>query len=77
MIFKRLRKENVFSYLQNEGKAKWKAARRFRILKLFAWVYQIYYCVIKISERIRKGKPLIKEISEGNEYKKLLRKLGI
>ena len=77
MAFQRLRQESVFSYLQNEGKIKWKAAQRFRVLKLFAWIYQLSNCVIRIAERIKRGKPLIKELSDGNDNRKFLRRLGI
>ncbi len=67
----------VFSYLQLAGEKNWKAARRFWLLRPFAWIYQTFRYVSKGLSRVNSGKSLIQEISEGKKYNGFLRRLGL
>lgn len=72
-----LKEHGVFRYLQWAGKENWKAARRYRILEPFAWIYQIAHFITESLNRVKDGNPLMKEVQEGKKNNDFLEKLGI
>lgn len=72
-----LRQEGIFNYLQLAGLENWKAAKHYRILEPFAWIYQLFRYVVKSFDRVKKGRPFLLEVSEGKKNNEFLKKLRI
>lgn len=72
-----LKKEGGFKYLQRAGEDNWKALERYRLLKPFAWIYQIYHYAQKSADRLKNGKSLVNELSEGKKNNEFLERLGV
>ena len=56
------KREGFLNYLQQAGIKNWKAARRFRMLRPFAWIYQLFRFLVKGIIRAVTGKSLFREI---------------
>lgn len=75
--FLNVKKDGVFRYLQEAGIENWKAARKYKILRPFAWCYQIGRYVRKTVIRALNGNAITKELSEANRKAVFFRRLGI
>lgn len=72
-----MRQEGFFRYLQRGGLQNWKAAQRFRLLRPFAWLYQLFRYVGLILARIFAGKPLTKELAAGKKENDFKKRIGV
>ena len=67
----------VLKRLQAGGQIRWKAAKKYKVLRPFAWVYQINF----IIRELRKNKITLtqfwKQREEGLEQRELVEKLGL
>lgn len=72
-----LKQEGLFRYLQRAGEANWNLALRYRVLRPFAWLYQMGRFAKRGLQRVIQGKPLLKEMSEGEQNNVFLKRLGI
>ena len=70
-------KGGFFRRLQAGGLSRWKAAKKYRILKPFAWIYQSF----RIAGILLKNRMGIKEVAlqreKGAEQRKLIEGLGL
>lgn len=72
-----IRRKGLFRYLQAGGIAHWKAAQRWRVLRPFAWLYQILYLIynsftVHLSQRV-----ILKRLRGGKKKNELLERLGL
>lgn len=68
---------NFFKRLQFGGLSRWKAAKKYKILKPFAWIYQLFRgtgILMKDSVGIKK---LMEQKEKGLEQRKLIEALGL
>lgn len=65
----------LFSYLQTSGLFNWKAARNHKLLRPFAWIYQIGHLLCKGIGRKASPETFINEFKTGEREAKLLKKL--
>lgn len=72
-----IRKEGLFHYLQAVGKLKWKACQKHKILRPFAWLYQILYYTGKGFIALFNGKKIVKDFERGKKRSDFLRDVGI
>lgn len=72
-IFK---KKGLFNYLQEAGEFNWKAYHKCRLLKPFAWVYQIPRYLKQGLNTKRSYKQLMDDYSRSRERHNLLKDLG-
>lgn len=77
VAYQNLKLIGTIKYMQWAGMKHWKAAQRFRVLRPFAWLYQIIHFISNSLLRIMAGKPLIRELNEGKKRKEFLKRLGI
>lgn len=67
----------VFRRLQNGGLGQWKAARKYRFLRPFAWMYQSFYILgYFMRHRVGPG-ALVRQREKGLEERELIGKLGL
>lgn len=70
-------RKGLFRYLQTAGEHNWKAYRKHKWLKPFAWFYQICRYAKKGVQAKRSGGQLKEDVTRGRQRKKLLKKLKI
>ncbi len=67
----------LFRRLQTGGKSQWKATKKYRILRPFAWIYQVFR-ILGIFLKNRIGlKKFIRQRREGLNQRDLIRELGL
>ena len=70
-------KGGFFRRLQAGGMSRWKAARKHRILRPFAWIYQSFRIMGELAKnKVTPGK-IAKNREKGLEQRKLLKELGL
>ncbi len=63
--------------LQKGGLCRWKAARQHKILRPFAWIYQLFRIIgVLIANRNGPGK-ILEQKEKGLEYRELIEALGL
>ena len=70
-------KQFGFKRLQERGLANWKAAKKYPVLRPFAWIYQGFRVIGLGTKAFFSNKHGIKQISEGNKKGDLLKRLGV
>lgn len=66
-----------FRFLQRTGRANWQASERHRILRPFAWLYQLFRYMGRGIAALFRGDRFRKDISAGNEKSDFYQRLGI
>lgn len=66
-----------FKRLQRGGLFRWKAAQKHKILRPFAWVYQIGRIVKELIDNRVKPKDMANSHKDGSRQRKLIKKLGL
>lgn len=72
-----IRKKGLFRYLQTVGQSNWKACQNHKILRPFAWLYQIFRYIVKGSTGLFRGDKIVKDLESGNKKSDFLKKAGI
>lgn len=72
-----IKKNGFFSFLRDIGQRKWRLCQKYKILKSFAWIYGLFYSLIKSVPLIMKHGNVKKQINEGNDRYILYEKIGI
>ena len=72
-----LRSYGVLRYLQDAGLVNWPAARKYAVLRPFAWCYQLGRYFVKTCGMLFRGEKIGHELTEGYEQQAFLEKLGI
>jgi len=67
----------LFKRLQDGGMSRWKAAGRHKVLRPFAWIYQIGFILRELSASGISPKKMAEQRKTGAEQRKLIRKLGL
>lgn len=70
-------KQFGFKRLQERGLANWKAAKKYPVLRPFAWIYQGFRVIGLGTKAFFSSKQGMKQISEGNKKGDLLNRLGV
>lgn len=70
----KMKRKGVFKYLQEAGLYNWKYAHRHKWVRPFAWIYQLFRCIIKL---FKNRKNIKNEIGISNERAELLKKVGL
>lgn len=70
-------KQFGFKRLQERGLANWKAAKKYRVLRPFAWIYQGFRVIGLGTKAFFSSKQGMKQIAEGNKKGDLLKRLGV
>ena len=68
---------SAFAYLTAGGMLHWKAAKKYKILKYFAWIYQIGHLIRMGLKRKTGMKALSEELAQSGKEAKLLQRLGV
>ena len=66
-----------FRELQKRGLNNWKAAKKYKGLRPFAWIYQSFRMLGKINKNRIGAKKIWKQYAKGREQKELLEALGL
>ena len=72
-----LSSKGLFRFLQQSGLYHWEAAKRYPVLRPFAWAYQLRSYTLKYMNELIHGKKLIHGMKLGAEKAKMLKQLGI
>lgn len=72
-----IRKKGLFRYLQTVGVSNWKACQKNKILRPFAWLYQIFRYAVKGFTELFRGEKIVKELESGNKKSDFMKKAGI
>ena len=67
----------VFKRLQAGGQARWKVAKKYKILRPFAWIYQITFIIRELNHNKITLNQFWKMREEGLEQRKLIERLGL
>ena len=67
----------VLKRLQTGGKIRWKAAKKYKVLRPFAWVYQINFIIRELRQNNITLKQFWKQKDIGLEQRELVEKLGL
>jgi hypothetical protein len=67
----------AFKRLQAGGICRWNAAKKYPILRPFAWVYQIGFITRELIRNRIGTKDMIKQRGRGLEQRKLIEDLGL
>lgn len=67
----------AFKRLQAGGLCRWNAAKKYPILRPFAWIYQIGFIVRELIRNRIGAKDMIKQRVKGLEQRKLIEDLGL
>ena len=70
-------KDGIFKRLQSSGLSQWKAAKKYRILRPFAWLYQFFRILTILVKSKTTPKQVLVQRSEGIEQRKLIEALGL
>lgn len=69
--------KHVFGRLQAGGLIRWKAAQKHKVLRPFAWAYQIFYILRRIIDRRIGMRIFASQRRKGLEQRKLIYDLGL
>lgn len=72
-----IRKKGLFPYLQNAGIYHWPLAQKYKVFRLFAWLYQIFYCIGKGISSLFDGRNELNGIKESKDINEILKKLEL
>ncbi len=72
-----VRRKGLFNYLQTAGLNRWSAAKKYPVLRPFAWIYYLGCWAHKGFRLILKPTKIRREFSSGKELYQLNRRLGI
>ena len=72
-----VREDGLFKALQDAGLANWKAAQKYRFLRPFAWIYQLFRYIFRGIKAFFKGADFRKDIANGSEKNDFYERLGI
>lgn len=67
----------VFKRLQAGGQDRWKAVKKHKVLRPFAWIYQINFIIRELRKNKITLNQLLKQKEVGLEQRKLVEKLGL
>ena len=67
----------LFKRLQNGGCLRWKAAKKYRILRPFAWIYQIGFIIHQLFKNKITPVKLYNLHKNGNKERELILKMGL
>ena len=67
----------VLKRLQDGGQIRWKTAKKYKVLRPFAWVYQINFIIRELRQNNITLKQFWKQREEGLEQRELVEKLGL
>ncbi len=70
-------KKSLFHRLQTGGLTHWKAAKKYKVLKPFAWLYQAFRYVRILKKNNVKKKEISLQTKKGLEQRKLIEMLGL
>ena len=73
----RLKKKNIFHWLQTVGENNWRAYHKWHWLRPFCWIYQIFRFLKRFIISGRTNKQLIDDINLSNERYVLLKNLNL
>ena len=76
-VSRNIRRKGLLRYLQNTGELRWKALERYSYLRPFAWMYQAGRILGNGIKSGIKIKEIRKNLADGDEKGKLLKKLGL
>ena len=67
----------AFKRLQTGGEARWKAAKKYIVLRPFAWIFQITFIIRELNRNKITLNQFGEQREEGLEQRKLIEKLGL
>ena len=67
----------AFKRLQTGGEARWKAAKKYKVLRPFVWIYQITFIIRELKQNKITMSQFWKQREEGLEQRELGEKLGL
>ena len=67
----------VLKRLQAGGLCRWNAAKKYSVLRPFAWIYQIGFIARELIRNRIGAKDMIKQRGRGLEQRKLIEDLGL
>ena len=67
----------VFKRLQAGGQARWEVTKKYKILRPFAWIYQITFIIRELNQNKITLNQFWDQREEGLEQRKLIKKLGL
>lgn len=67
----------LFRRLQVGGKLNWKAAKKYKILQPFAWIYQVFHILKKLRKNRISGNAFRHLKDTGEEQRNLIDRLGL
>ena len=69
--------KEVFKRLQSRGLYRWKAAKRYKVLRLFAWAYQVFYITRILLKNKIQPKEILAKHKQGVDQRQLFEMLGL
>ena len=72
-----IRRKGFFRYLQTAGESNWKACQKHKILRPFAWLYQIFYYAGKGITALFHGNRIVSDYERGKKRSDFLKDIGI
>lgn len=67
----------LFKLLQKEGEQRWKATKKYPVLRRFAWLYMSFIWIYKGFARKSPIKTLLSDVQQGSKRKNLFDELDI
>ena len=67
----------AFKRLQTGGEDRWKAAKKYKVLRPFSWIYQIIFIIRELKHNKITLNQFWKQREEGLEQRKLVERLGL
>ena len=72
-----VRKQGFFRMLQSAGEANWKACQKHRVLRPFAWLYQLFRFAGRGIKALLRGERLAEDAAKGAERSDFYERLGL
>ena len=72
-----IRRKGFFHYLQSTGLSKWKACQRHKVLRPFAWIYQLFRYIFKGITSVFRGVRIVEDIRAEQKRADFNKRLGI
>ena len=66
-----------FNHLQAGGMSHWKAAQKYKVLRLFAWIYQSFRIVGVLVKNKKTPAAILKQAQHGADQRHLIEALGL
>ena len=67
----------LFKRLHAGGMSNWKAAKKYKILRPFAWIYQVFHILRLIISNKMKPKEILNQRKHGEAQRQLIEALGL